>query len=201
MTQKSLNRRVTQAAEAALAEQQYVSTTDVLVGLGWLTPSHIDRWRQGRIESLESVAQVEPSKIAAALEAFERWAQDRRLNPAGTGGSWCGGADRATDMSARESWRSRGRSSVPNRSVSPMRRCAPADEIGTEFAGRARMCGSRPSSLPRSPRSSRTAPPAGPRRSRVTRRRGAAAGSAEAQPGGRSIRTRCGLQSRRRSDM
>jgi hypothetical protein len=84
MTRKSLNRRVTVAAEAALAEQQYVSTTDVLVGLGWLTPSHIDRWRQGRIESLESVAQVEPGKIAAALEAFERWAQDRRLNPSET---------------------------------------------------------------------------------------------------------------------
>jgi hypothetical protein len=84
MTRKSLNRRVTQAAEAALAELQYVSTTDVLVGLGWLTPSHIDRWRQGRIESLESVAQVEPSKIAAALEAFERWAQDRRLSPSET---------------------------------------------------------------------------------------------------------------------
>ena len=75
---------MTQAAEAALAEQQYVSATDVLVGLGWLTPSHIDRWRQGRIESLESVAPIEPSKIAAALQAFQRWAQDRRLNPSET---------------------------------------------------------------------------------------------------------------------
>jgi hypothetical protein len=84
MTRRSLNGRVTQAAEAAFAEQQYVSATDVLVGLGWLTPSHIDRWRQGRIESLESVAPVESSKIAAALEALQRWAQDRRLNPAET---------------------------------------------------------------------------------------------------------------------
>jgi hypothetical protein len=84
MTRKSLNGRVTQAAEAAFAEQQYVSATDVLVGLGWLTPSHIDRWRQGRIESLESVAPVDPSKVAAALEALQRWAQERRLNPAET---------------------------------------------------------------------------------------------------------------------
>jgi hypothetical protein len=84
MTRKSLNGRVTQAAEAAFAQQQYVSATDVLVGLGWLTPSHIDRWRQGRIESLESVAPVDPSKVAAALEALQRWAQDRRLNPAET---------------------------------------------------------------------------------------------------------------------
>jgi hypothetical protein len=84
MSQKSLKQRVTRAAEAALAEQRYVSAIDVLVGLGWLTPSHIDRWRQGRIESLESVTPVEPSKIAAALDAFHRWAQDRRLNPSET---------------------------------------------------------------------------------------------------------------------
>src|ERR1700716_2784435 len=84
MTRKGMNRRGGQAAEAVLAEQQYVSATDVLVGLGWLTPSHIDRWRQGRIESLESVAPVEPSTIAAALAAMQCRAQDRRLNPSET---------------------------------------------------------------------------------------------------------------------
>jgi hypothetical protein len=84
MTRKSLNGRVTQAAEVAFAQQQYVSATDVLVGLGWLTPSHIDRWRQGRIESLESFAPVDPTKAAAALEALQRWAQERRLKPSET---------------------------------------------------------------------------------------------------------------------
>jgi hypothetical protein len=299
MTRKSLNRRVTQAAEAALAEQQYVSTTDVLVGLGWLTPSQIDRWRQGRIESLESVAQVEPSKIAAALEAFERWAQDRRLNPSDTEylartrdrrqlrfsvsgdpaiesayrthwvspdlsqptierqsrppdlvvispiKEWtctsCGGtgnflfmedpgplcldcadlghldflpsgdaamtrrAKRASRLSAIVVRWSRSRKRYERQGIlaepEVTRRRAPAGGSATEFAVRTRTRASRPTSLPRSPRSSRTAPPAGPRRSRVTRQRGAAAGSDEAQPGGRSIRTRCCSQSRRRSDM
>ena len=84
MSRGSLNRRVTQAAEAVLAEQRYVSAADVLVGLGWLTASHIDRWRQGRIESLESVTPVEPNKILAALAAFQSWAQDRRLSPSET---------------------------------------------------------------------------------------------------------------------
>jgi hypothetical protein len=84
MTRKSLNGRVTQAAEAAFAEQQYVTATDILVGLGWLTPPHIDRWRQGRIESLESVAPVDASKVAAALAAFQRWAQERQLKPSET---------------------------------------------------------------------------------------------------------------------
>jgi hypothetical protein len=84
MTRKSLNTRVTQAAEAAFAEQQYVTAIDVLIGLGWLAPPHIDRWRQGRIESLESVAPVDPTKVAAALAALERWAQDRQLRPSET---------------------------------------------------------------------------------------------------------------------
>ena len=84
MTRKGLTARVTQAAETALAEQQYVAATDVLVGLGWLTPSHIDRWRQGRIESLESFVPVDASRVAAALTVLQRWAQERQLKPSET---------------------------------------------------------------------------------------------------------------------
>jgi hypothetical protein len=84
MTRKSLSGRVTRAAEAAFAEQRYVSAIDVLIGLGWLAPPHIDGWQQGRIESLEGIAPVDPSKIAAALESFQRWAQDRQLTPSET---------------------------------------------------------------------------------------------------------------------
>jgi hypothetical protein len=84
MSRKSLNGRVIRAAEAAFAEQRYVTAIDVLVGLGWLTPSHIERWRQGRIESLESAAPVDPTTIASARTAFERWAQERQLKPSET---------------------------------------------------------------------------------------------------------------------
>jgi hypothetical protein len=41
-----LEERVTRAAEAALADQKYVSALDVLLGLRWLTENHVDRWRQ-----------------------------------------------------------------------------------------------------------------------------------------------------------
>ncbi len=53
MTRQGLEQRVTRVAEAVLAEQQFVSAIDVLVGLGWLAPSHVDTWRQGRVEALE----------------------------------------------------------------------------------------------------------------------------------------------------
>lgn len=84
MSRQSLERRVTRAAEAALAERRFVSAIDVLLGLGWLAPSHVDEWRQGRVESLERVVQANLSKITAAMAAFRRWARDRGLNPSET---------------------------------------------------------------------------------------------------------------------
>jgi hypothetical protein len=44
---QKLERRLADAAEAALAQQSYVSAIDVLLGLGSLSPSHLARWRQG----------------------------------------------------------------------------------------------------------------------------------------------------------
>ena len=84
MTPQDLEQRVTRAAEAALAEQRFVSAIDVLLGLGWLAPSHLDRWRQGRVESLERVVQANLSKVTVAMAAFRRWARDRGLNPSET---------------------------------------------------------------------------------------------------------------------
>ena len=80
MTRQDLEQRVTRAAEAALAEQRFVSAIDVLLGLGWLTPSHLDQWRQGRVESLESVVQANLRKVMLAMAGFRRWARDRGLN-------------------------------------------------------------------------------------------------------------------------
>ena len=76
-----LERRVVQAAETALAERSFVTALDVLVGIGWLAPSGVDAWRQGRVDYLERTVQVDLSKISAATEAFRRWATDRGLVP------------------------------------------------------------------------------------------------------------------------
>ncbi|MDV3130145.1 DUF2293 domain-containing protein [Mycobacterium sp. 21AC1] len=84
MAGSKLEERVEQAAEAALKAQRYVSAIDVLLRLGWLTPPHVDRWRQGAIDSLESAIQTNPNKVTAALGAFQRWAQDRGLNTSET---------------------------------------------------------------------------------------------------------------------
>jgi hypothetical protein len=81
MTARSIEERVARAAEAALADKKFVAPVDVLVGVGWLQPGLVDRWRQGRIEYLEAAVQVDPSKLSAAMTAFRRWTERHGLQP------------------------------------------------------------------------------------------------------------------------
>ncbi|MGH9074273.1 MAG: DUF2293 domain-containing protein, partial [Acidimicrobiales bacterium] len=79
-----LEQRVVRAAEAALADRQVVSAIDVLVGIGWLAPSHVEEWRQGRVEYLERVTQANLAKLSAAMKLFRTWATDQALVPSET---------------------------------------------------------------------------------------------------------------------
>lgn len=81
---KDIGERVARVAERALAEREFVSVVDVLVGLGWLAPAHVGAWRQGRVPDLESVANAGLGKISTALRAFESWAEQRGLRPSET---------------------------------------------------------------------------------------------------------------------
>jgi hypothetical protein len=74
-----LEERVSRAAEAALAHHQYASSIDVLTGIGWLAPSHVDLWRKGRIDQLEPRIQGNHRRIPIALAAFNRWAEAKGL--------------------------------------------------------------------------------------------------------------------------
>lgn len=79
-----LERRVVQAAESVLADQQFVSAVDVLVGLGWLPRVRLDEWRQGRVDALEMVVSANLSKISNAMALFRRWARRQGLTPGET---------------------------------------------------------------------------------------------------------------------
>jgi hypothetical protein len=79
-----IEQRVVRAAETALASRQFVSVIDVLVGIGWLAPSHVEEWRQGRVEYLERMAQANLSKLSAAMTCFSAWARGQGLVPSET---------------------------------------------------------------------------------------------------------------------
>ncbi|WP_407154962.1 hypothetical protein [Bradyrhizobium sp. STM 3557] len=79
-----LNDRVIRAAEAALAAQKYVSSIDVLVGIGWLDPGLLKRWQQGQIGYLEEGIQTNQSRISEAMKLFRSWATAKGLRPSET---------------------------------------------------------------------------------------------------------------------
>jgi hypothetical protein len=82
--QRKLEQRVVRAAEAALVERRFVTAVDVLVGIGWLAPSAVDRWRHGRVDHLEREVQANLHNISTAMAAFRRWAEQRGLKPSET---------------------------------------------------------------------------------------------------------------------
>jgi hypothetical protein len=81
---EGLKERVVRAAEAALADHQYVSSIDVLTGMGLLSPVHVQSWRKGRIDFLERMIQGNPRKISESMEIFHEWALERGLKPGET---------------------------------------------------------------------------------------------------------------------
>lgn len=81
---EKLEQRVVRAAEGALAERQYVSAIDVLVGVGWLAPTHVAAWRQGRVDYLERVVQANLSRVSTAMKLFRGWAVRSGLRPSET---------------------------------------------------------------------------------------------------------------------
>lgn len=81
---KTLAERVARAAEASLAAQNYASAIDVLVGIGWLDPGAVARWRQGQVDYLERLVQTNLSRISEAMESFRAWAAVKGLNPSET---------------------------------------------------------------------------------------------------------------------
>src|SRR5438132_13208772 len=81
---KPLAERVIKAAEAALAAQHHVSPVDVLVGIGWLDPGAVRRWRQGQIDDLESAVQTDPSRASEVMKLLRSWASENSLFPSET---------------------------------------------------------------------------------------------------------------------
>jgi len=76
---RNLADRVVRAAEAALATQDYVAPIDILVGIGWLDPGTVRRWRQGQIDYLERAVQANLARISEAMKLFRSWAAGRGL--------------------------------------------------------------------------------------------------------------------------
>ena len=68
-------------SEKVLYQQHYVSPIDVLVGIGYLQPIHVQDWRKGKIHYLEKSIQANLKKISFAMKCFRKWANEKGLIP------------------------------------------------------------------------------------------------------------------------
>jgi hypothetical protein len=127
---KRMEQRVARAAAAALAERKLVTPVDVLVGLGWLAPSRVDEWRQGRVKYPEAVTIANLGKISTAMRSFRRWAQRRGLKPSETAYR-----ARTRDMPAATR-----RSSSLHNGLRCLRHCSPSEPRLTPESARTPRC-------------------------------------------------------------
>ena len=79
-----IKKHVIQAAESTLYHKHYVSPVDILMGIGYLQPVHLQEWRKGKIPYLESMVQASLGKISFAMKCFRDWAHQKGLKPSQT---------------------------------------------------------------------------------------------------------------------
>src|SRR5437660_6554818 len=109
---RKLAERVTKAAEAAFAAQKYVSPVDVLVGIGWLDPGAVKRWRQGQVDYLERVVQTNLPRISEAMKLFRSWASAKGAGPERD--VLCRADAAATDVALQQERKPDNRTAVPH---------------------------------------------------------------------------------------
>lgn len=81
---KEIEKRAIRAAGEALFRQYYVSAIDVLLGMGYLQPTHVQDWKKGKISYLEKAVQANLHKISHAIRCFRKWAVQKALKPSET---------------------------------------------------------------------------------------------------------------------
>jgi hypothetical protein len=79
--QQQLTLKIINTASHILDEYQYVSTIDILLGLGYLSPNILEDWYRGRLTYLENGLQVGSEKLSFVIQFFHKWANQQGLIP------------------------------------------------------------------------------------------------------------------------
>jgi hypothetical protein len=81
MNRQELSKKVISIAKQALDAKQYVSSIDILLGLGYLSPTVLEDWRRGRFPYLEQHLQANLNKLSFAMQCFRQWTTKNGLLP------------------------------------------------------------------------------------------------------------------------
>jgi hypothetical protein len=73
--------RIVRAVAAILKRGKTVAAVDVLIGMGLLTPEHLEAWRRGRIPYLEQVIDCNLTRLSRLLRILRLHVHDLKLVP------------------------------------------------------------------------------------------------------------------------
>lgn len=73
--EKELWGKVAKAGGEAIDQKGYVTSVDILMGIGWLRRADHDAWRRGQVPYLEKAVSAKLSKISKAMKAFRRFSK------------------------------------------------------------------------------------------------------------------------------
>lgn len=76
--------RVATIAGDVVSTKGYVTSIDLMMGLGWLGAAKVADWRKGKIPYLEKVITASLGKISKVMKAFRCWALHSNLKPSVT---------------------------------------------------------------------------------------------------------------------
>lgn len=76
--------RIERSVAAVLQKGKVVAPVDVLIGMGLLTPDHLEDWRRGRVPYLEKVINCNLSRLSKLLRILRFHAHDLKLVPSVT---------------------------------------------------------------------------------------------------------------------
>lgn len=138
-----LDDAVARIAEATLADQQFVTPVDLLIGLGWLVDSSVHAWLGGLVTSLDRCLRVDETEAADALTALQRWARRHGLKPWETdyaGLHFTAGGRVEDERRFRTRW-ARDEHPAPK---TPPPRCAQPNILAAERTWECNSCGGEP---------------------------------------------------------
>lgn len=84
MNNSELDKKINSIAYEIVNQKGYISSIDILIGLGYLSQTDYENWRKGKIEYLEKACQVNLGKLTAINRIIRQVSVKMKLEPSWT---------------------------------------------------------------------------------------------------------------------
>ena len=84
MNNSELEKKINSIVRELVDKQGFISSTDVLIELGYLSQADYENWRKGKIEYLEKTCQVNLGKLTTINRILRQESKKMKLEPSWT---------------------------------------------------------------------------------------------------------------------